>query len=350
MRMESQKMMRAAQRIAVIGAGSWGTALALAASGRAGSHTPTPQVKLWGHRPEHVASLGARRENPLNLPGFPFPENLAPTADLATALDGAQIVVMAVPSHVTRETYEAMRPFVKPQMVFVSATKGIETETLMRMSEVTFDVFHEDFEPRYVTLSGPNFAAEVARGDPTATVAASFAPRWGEYVQAELSVSNFRIYYNHDVTGVEVAGAVKNVIAIAAGVMTGCGFGHNTVVALITRGLAEITRLALAMGARVETMSGLAGVGDLFLTATGGLSRNRHVGVELGKGRRLKEILDEMKAVAEGVKTTKAVHRLAQRYNIDMPITRGMYHVLYEDRSVADAVAEVLGRPLGREY
>ncbi|MFQ3580616.1 MAG: NAD(P)H-dependent glycerol-3-phosphate dehydrogenase [Chloracidobacterium sp.] len=342
--------MEQCQRIAVIGAGSWGTALALVAAARSASNHVPRLVTLWGHRPEHIASLAAERENRLYLPGFPFPDNLRPTADLAAALDGAQMVLLVVPSHVTRATLLAMRPYVTPTMVFVSATKGIETDTLMRMSEVAFDVWHDRFEPRYVALSGPNFAYEVAKGDPTATVVAAFAPRWGEYVQGELSTPNFRLYYNQDITGVEIAGASKNVIAIAAGVMVGLGFGHNTVVTLITRGLAEITRLAVALGARVETLSGLAGVGDLFLTATGTLSRNRYVGVELGKGRQLDDILAGMTNVAEGVKTTKAIHALAQKHQVDMPMTRGMYQVLYEGRRVRDAMAEVMGRPLRREY
>ncbi len=339
-----------AQRIAVIGAGSWGTALALVAAARPASDGTPRTVTLWGHRPEHIATLCATRENQPYLPGFRLPENILPTAGLAAALDGAQIVLLVVPSHVTRGVLMAMRPHITPTMVFVSATKGIETDTLMRMSEVAFDVWHDLFEPRYVTLSGPNFAYEVAKGDPTATVVAAFAPRWGEYVQNELSTPNFRLYYNQDITGVEIAGASKNVIAMAAGVMVGLGFGHNTVVTLITRGLAEITRLAVALGARVETLSGLAGVGDLFLTATGALSRNRYVGVELGRGRQLDDILAGMTNVAEGVKTTKAIHALAQKHKVDMPMTRGMYQVLYEGRSVQDAMAEIMGRPLRREY
>ncbi|OYT73576.1 MAG: glycerol-3-phosphate dehydrogenase [Chloracidobacterium sp. CP2_5A] len=342
--------MTPAQRIAVIGAGSWGTALALVAASRPASDQSPRVVTLWGHRPEHIAALVERRENQSYLPGFQFPDNLLPTADLSVALEGAQIVLLVAPSHVTRALLVAMRPHIAPTMVFVSATKGIETDTLMRMSEVALDVWHDRFEPRYVALSGPNFAYEVAKGDPTATVVAAFAPRWGEYVQNEMSAPNFRLYYNQDITGVEVAGATKNVIAIAAGVMVGLGFGHNTVVTLITRGLAEITRLAVTLGARVETMSGLAGVGDLFLTATGTLSRNRYVGVELGKGRQLQDILAGMTNVAEGVKTTKAIHALAQKHGVDMPMTRGMYQVLYEGRSVRDAMAEVMGRPLRREY
>ncbi len=342
--------MTPARRIAVIGAGSWGTALALVAAARPASDQSPRAVTLWGHRPEHIAQLAERRENQLYLPGFRLPDNLLPTAELSVALEGAQIALLVAPSHVTRGLLVAMRPYITPTMVFVSATKGIETDTLMRMSEVAFDVWHDRFEPRYVALSGPNFAYEVAKGDPAATVVAAFAPRWGEYVQSELSLPSFRLYYNQDIAGVEIAGAAKNVIAIAAGVMTGLGFGHNTVVTLITRGLAEITRLATALGARAETMSGLAGVGDLFLTATGALSRNRYVGVELGKGRQLDEILAGMTNVAEGVKATKAIYALAQRHGVDMPMTRGMHQVLYEGRSVQDAMAEVLGRPLRREY
>ncbi|HNB72395.1 MAG TPA: NAD(P)H-dependent glycerol-3-phosphate dehydrogenase [Acidobacteriota bacterium] len=342
--------MKFAEHIAVIGAGSFGTALALSIARYTPTGRPVRDVRLWSHRGEHAEQMTQERLNATYLPGFTFPDNLTPTSDLAQALDGANIVLTVVPSHVTRETYEKMRPFLKPQMVFVNGTKGIEGDTLKRMSQVISDVLSEDFEPRMVTLSGPSFAQEVAKGDPTAVVAASTTQRWSEYVQAELSNPNFRLYSNLDMVGVEIGAAVKNVIAIAAGAVTGMGFGHNTLVAVITRGLAEITRLAIAQGGRVETLSGLAGVGDLFLTCTGGLSRNRHVGFELGQGRALSDILGEMNSVAEGVKTAKAVYELSQLNNVDMPITRGVYQALYENRKATDALADILGRPLKREF
>ncbi|MBX7223597.1 MAG: NAD(P)-dependent glycerol-3-phosphate dehydrogenase [Blastocatellia bacterium] len=342
--------MKPSAKTAVIGAGSWGTALALTAARKNNPEGPLREVTLWSHRPEHTREMVRNRENSLYLPGFPLPDNLVPTSDLAEALHGAKLVLSVVPSHVTRATFELMKPWLKPQMVFACASKGIETDTLLRMSQVIGDVLHDEFEPRFVSLGGPSFAQEVAKGDPTAVVAASFAPQWSEYVQQEIGSSNFRIYTNHDVPGVEIGAAVKNVIAIAAGAVTGMGFGHNTVVAVITRGLAEMTRLALALGGRVETLSGLAGVGDLFLTCTGNLSRNRHVGLEMGKGRSLDEVLTEMNHVAEGVKTALATYELAKRHNVDMPITRAIYQTLYEGRRATDAMAEILGRPLKREY
>jgi glycerol-3-phosphate dehydrogenase (NAD(P)+) len=219
----------------------------------------------------------------------------------------------------------------------------------MRMDEVIADVLKERFTPRFVALSGPSFAREVAQGDPTAIVAASREPQLSKAVQQLLSANVFRVYTNDDVIGVELGGAVKNVVAIGSGVVRGLGMGTNTVAAIITRGLAEMTRLALAQGARVETMAGLAGLGDLVLTCTGELSRNRHVGVELGKGRTLAEIVGEMREVAEGVKTTRAIYELGKRLNIDMPITASIYALLYEDKPAIDAANELMGRPLKRE-
>jgi glycerol-3-phosphate dehydrogenase (NAD(P)+) len=233
--------------------------------------------------------------------------------------------------------------------VLVSAAKGVENSTLMRMEEVVADVLRESFEPQYVALSGPSFALEVAKGDPTAIVAASRNRESSEMIQRSLSSSSFRIYTNTDVAGVELGGAVKNVVAIAAGVVRGLGFGTNAVAAIITRGLAEMTRLALARGARAETMAGLAGLGDLVLTCTGELSRNRHVGLELGRGRKLAEILGEMREVAEGVKTTSSIYELGRRLGIEMPITASIYALLYQDKPANEAANELMGRPLKRE-
>jgi glycerol-3-phosphate dehydrogenase (NAD(P)+) len=244
---------------------------------------------------------------------------------------------------------ERLRPHLRGEMVLVSAAKGVENNSLMRMEEVVRAVLQGTFEPRYVALSGPSFALEVAKGDPTAVVAASRDGEAGEMIQRSLSSGSFRIYTNTDVIGVELGGAVKNVVAIAAGVVRGLGFGTNAVAAIITRGLAEITRLALAQGARAETMAGLAGLGDLVLTCTGELSRNRRVGIELGRGRKLSEILGEMREVAEGVKTTRSIYELGQRLKIEMPITASIYALLYEDKPAVEAANELMGRPLKRE-
>ncbi|MDX2034617.1 MAG: NAD(P)H-dependent glycerol-3-phosphate dehydrogenase [Blastocatellia bacterium] len=331
------------KKIAIIGAGSYGTALALVAA-RGGN-----EVRLWAHSAEVADALRRQRENPVYLPGFALPESIAPTNELAEALDEAEIVLVVVPSHVCREVFGQMLPALRPQMIFVSAAKGIEIETGMRMEEVVRDVLHDHFEPRYVALSGPSFAAEVAADQPTAIVAASHSQGWAATVQQALSTSRFRVYTNNDVVGVEIGGAVKNVMAIATGAVAGLGLGYNSAAALVTRGLAEITRLAAPMGGRPETLAGLAGMGDLVLTCFGNLSRNRRVGFELGRGRNLQEIVSEMREVAEGVKTARAACELARRLDVEMPITTGVYQMLYEGKSPRDLMVELMERPLKAE-
>ena len=331
------------QPLAVIGAGSWGTALAIVAA-RNGH-----EVTLWAREPEVVSRITADRRNPFYLSDCELPENVRATSSLEEALRGASSILIVVPSHAFREMMEQMRPFINSDMMIVSATKGVENKTLMRMDEVVADVLRDRFEARFVALSGPSFAREVAKGDPTAIVAASRDLRLSEAAQKQLGSSVFRVYTNEDVIGVELGGAVKNVVAIASGVVRGLGFGTNAVAAIITRGLAEMTRLALAQGARAETMAGLAGLGDLVLTCTGELSRNRFVGIELGRGRKLSDILGEMREVAEGVKTTRAIYELGQRLNIEMPITASIYALLYEDKPALEAANELMGRPLKRE-
>ncbi|HYP25497.1 MAG TPA: NAD(P)H-dependent glycerol-3-phosphate dehydrogenase [Blastocatellia bacterium] len=331
------------RRAAVIGSGSWGTALALVAA------RARHDVRMWAREPEVADSITRSRRNPFYLSEFELPENISATTSLELALEGADLVITVVPSHAMREVLRQMRPYLRAETVIVSATKGVENGSLMRMSEVAHSVLGEIFEPRFVALSGPSFAHEVAKGDPTAIVAASREREWCEMVQKELSSHVFRVYTNSDVAGVELGGAVKNVVAIGAGVVRGLGLGTNTVAAIITRGLAEMTRLALSEGARPETLSGLAGLGDLVLTCTGELSRNRKVGVELGRGRALSDILGEMREVAEGVNTTRAIHDLGRRLGIDMPITGSIYALLYEDKSAIDAANELMGRPLRRE-
>jgi glycerol-3-phosphate dehydrogenase (NAD(P)+) len=249
-----------------------------------------------------------------------------------------------------RDLLVAAAPFIVRTALLVNATKGIEDGTLMRMSQVAEDILGSDISSRFVVLSGPSFAREAAADHPTAVVAASKNPEAAAVVQSTLSTGNFRIYTNDDVVGTELGGAVKNVIAIAAGMVSGLGFGHNSVAALITRGLAEINRLGAAFGAGPETLSGLAGLGDLVLTCTGDLSRNRHVGYELGRGHKLTEIIAGMREVAEGVRTAAAVNQLAERNGVDMPITREVFQVLRGEKSAAIAAADLMGRPLKQEF
>jgi len=331
------------KRVAVIGAGSWGTALAIVA---ARNHHI---VKLWARDPDVANKINEVRKNPFYLSEFDLPQNIQATTSLEDAIDGAHFAILVVPSHAMREIVDRLRPRLRRELVLVSAAKGVENSTLMRMEEVIADVLRESFIPHYVALSGPSFAIEVAKGDPTAIVAASSNRESSELVQHSLSSNLFRIYTNTDVVGVELGGAVKNIVALAAGIVRGLGFGTNAVAAVITRGLAEMTRLALAQGARVETMAGLAGLGDLVLTCTGELSRNRHVGVELGRGRKLADILGEMREVAEGVKSTKSIYELGQQLGIEMPITANVHALLYNDKPALDAANELMGRPLKKE-
>ncbi len=286
------------------------------------------------------------------LPGMAIPESVRATSSLSEALAGAEIVVSVMPSPHVRRVFQHMASLLPPEALIVSATKGIEEGTLLRMTEVAAEVLRASrpgSEPRIGALSGPSFAKEVARGDPTAVTVGSRDPDLAARIQREFSDSNLRIYTNDDVVGVELGGALKNVIAIAAGVCDGLGLGHNTIAALITRGLAEITRLAVACGGRRETMAGLAGMGDLVLTCTGGLSRNRTVGVELGRGRKLGEILAGMHgAVAEGIFTIQAALGLAKKHAVEMPISQQMDLILHQGKSPKDAIRELMMRP-GKE-
>jgi glycerol-3-phosphate dehydrogenase (NAD(P)+) len=333
--------------IAVIGAGAWGTGLSIVL-GRKGTH----RVRLWAFEKEVRDSIAAGRVNDLFLPGQTIPECVSTTGSLERALRGSAIVVSVMPSQHCRRLFQEMRPHLNPEMLIVSATKGLEENTLLRMTEVIAQIVATDagFRARVGALSGPSFAKEVARGDPTAITIASEDPQLAESVQREFSDPRFRVYTNDDVVGVELGGALKNIIAIAAGVCDGLGLGHNSIAALITRGLAEITRLVLACGGRQETMAGLAGLGDLVLTCTGGLSRNRSVGVELGRGRKLPEIIAGMHGmVAEGVFTTHAAIGLARARSVEMPITEQMNAILHEGKSPADAIHELMTRSAKRE-
>lgn len=328
--------------IAIIGAGAWGTALSIVA-GRKGVH----EVRLWAYEREVRDSIDAHRVNDLFLAGQSIPDTVFVTNEFAEALRGAEIVISVMPSHHCRRLFEQMRASLKQDMLFVSATKGIEDETYSRMTEIICQVLTSGpgFRPRIGALSGPTFAKEVARGDPTAIAIASSDPECAQRVQQALSDPRFRLYTNDDVIGVELGGSLKNVIAIAAGVCDGLGFGHNSVAALITRGLAEITRLVVACGGHRETMAGLAGLGDLVLTCTGSLSRNRTVGVELGRGRQLPEIIAGMHGmVAEGVLTTHAAIGLAQSHGVEMPIAEQMHAILRDGKSPQDAMHDLMTR------
>jgi glycerol-3-phosphate dehydrogenase (NAD(P)+) len=333
--------------IAVVGAGAWGTSLAIVL-GRKGTH----RVRLWAHEKEVRDSISSRRINELFLPEYTVPERVSATGSFEEALHETEIVVSVMPSQHCRGLFQKMRPFLKPGMLFVSATKGLEETTLLRMTEVISLIVGSDggFQPRIGALSGPTFAKEVARGDPTAITIASKDAGLAEAVQREFSDTSFRVYTNSDVTGVELGGALKNIIAIAAGVCHGLGLGHNSIAALITRGLAEITRLVVACGGHQDTMSGLAGLGDLVLTCTGGLSRNRSVGVELGRGRKLSEIIAAMHGmVAEGVFTTHAAVELARARGVEMPITAQMDAILHHGKSPQDAIRDLMTRSAKRE-
>ena len=331
------------KRIAVMGAGSWGTALSIIAA-RAGH-----DVRLWSRNEEVVRSINRDRVNNLYLDDSTVPSGVRATAEVGEALNDAKLVILAAPSHATRSVLERTLPFLKPDAIVVSATKGIEIETGKRISQIVNEVLGERFSPQFVCLSGPSFAREVIEDHPTAIVAASQNLAISRTVQAELSFGSLRIYTNGDVIGTELGGSVKNVMAIAAGIVAGLGFGSNSVAALVTRGLAEITRLALREGAKLETMMGLAGLGDLVLTCTGNLSRNRFVGQELGKGRRLDEITTGMREVAEGIKTSQALSRFAKRIDVEMPIADEVHAVLYENKSAKEAAAKLMMRPLREE-
>ncbi len=327
-------------RIAVLGAGAWGTALALSLA-RQQRHS----VSLWAHTPAHLQEMDRTRENARFLPGFPLPANIYLTASLEQALSAADTLLLVTPSEHVHTTASAMAPMLRAEQTLVSASKGIEDGTFRRMSEVV----HELFPVRFATLGGPSFAREVAAALPTAVTLATHDAEVARQLQRDFSSESLRVYTNDDIAGVELGGALKNVIALAAGVVAGLELGANASAALITRGMAEITRLAVACGARPDTMAGLAGYGDLVLTCTGTLSRNRSVGVELGRGRTLHDILAGLHGkVAEGVRCTSAALGLARRHGVEMPITAEMYAILYEGRDPKDAMRALMTRP-GRD-
>jgi glycerol-3-phosphate dehydrogenase (NAD(P)+) len=329
-------------KLSIIGAGSFGTAMSIVAA-RCGH-----DVMLWSHDPAIAEAIERTGRNPSYLADLALGERVSATGSLDEAASFSDVLVMVVPSHHYREVLESLKPHVKRHVDVLSATKGIESDTLDRMSDITSSVLHGSLRS-FAVLSGPTFALETARGDPTAAVVASSNSDFAKEVQKLLSCGTFRLYNTNDVVGVELAGSLKNVIAIAAGVLEGLGLGFNTNAALVTRGLHEITKLGMALGGRLETFAGLAGMGDLVLTCTGALSRNRSVGVALGRGRALADILDETRWVAEGVKTSKAAKALAERHRIEMPITTEVYRVLHEQESPKVAIQRLMSRALKGE-
>jgi glycerol-3-phosphate dehydrogenase (NAD(P)+) len=326
-------------QIGVTGAGSWGTALAdlLARAGH--------EVRLWAHEAAVARDITERRENPVFLPGCALADGLTATTSLADALAGAQMVLSAVPSHATREVFGLMRPLLSEGTILACATKGIETGTLKLMSDLGAELLPGH---PFVALSGPSFALEVYQGQPTAVVAAGELEA-ARQVQEAFATPRFRVYTQDDLIGVEVGGSLKNVIAIAAGVLEGLGLGHNPRAALITRGLAEITRLGIAMGGRRSTFAGLAGVGDLILTTSGGLSRNRSLGEALARGESLSGWQGSHRNVAEGVNTTRAAVALAERHQLELPIAQEVHAVLFEGKAPPQAVADLMERDLKPE-
>ncbi|HEX6465531.1 MAG TPA: NAD(P)H-dependent glycerol-3-phosphate dehydrogenase [Vicinamibacterales bacterium] len=323
-------------RIAILGAGSWGTALSIHCA-RIGH-----DVSFWGRDPSLIEEIDRTRENPRYLRGVPLTKRVIPTASIDEALAGATVVIATLPSHGMRQVLRDAQPFIPAGAIVVSATKGLETDTLERMSQVIAD---EVTDRPIAVLSGPSFAFEVARGKPTAVVVASSAPDVASRVQDLLRGPTFRLYASDDVTGVEFGGALKNVIAIAAGVVEGLGIGHNAMAALITRGLVEMSRLACAEGSRSDTLAGLSGLGDLVLTCTGDLSRNRHVGIKLGQGEQLSDILGRMRMVAEGIRTTAAALALGERHGVELPLAAQMAAVLDGRTTAREAVERLMLRP-----
>jgi glycerol-3-phosphate dehydrogenase (NAD(P)+) len=326
-------------KVAVLGSGSWGTALAksLADSGH--------EVRLWARRAEQSEAIERERENAAYLPGAKLPATLRATHDLESALAGVDMVLSAVPTHGLRENLELAAMYFPADVPILSATKGIENGTLKLVCGIFEDCLPAAQHRQLTYLGGPSFAKEVAQGMPTAVVVAGSDASTSARVQAILGTDRLRVYTTDDVIGIELGGSLKNVMAIAAGIGDGLGFGHNTRAAIVTRGLAELSRIAIKLGAHPMTLAGLGGIGDLLLTCTGDLSRNRKVGLELGRGKTLEEILASMNQVAEGVRTTKSAYELSRREGVEMPIVDAVYRILYEGMNARDAVFGLMTRP-----
>jgi glycerol-3-phosphate dehydrogenase (NAD(P)+) len=331
-------------RASVIGGGSWGSAFALHLS------RLKIRTRLWVREEEIHRRLQISRENKVFLPGFIFPPEVSFYQSLEEALDSAELIFIAVPSQFCREVFIQMAPYIGAGQCIVSLTKGIEEGSLKRMSEVAEEILLRTPRSQIAVISGPSFAREVAQAHPTAVVIAAREIEFAERVQHFISNINFRAYTSRDVVGVELAGALKNVIAIAAGALDSLHFGYNSAAALMTRGLAEIARLGTNMGAKKETFFGLAGIGDLVLTCTGKLSRNHHLGIELGKGKSLSEIMSGMKMIAEGIPTTVSAHELARKRGVELPICEAVYQVLYNNKSLFKAIQDLMSRALKAEH
>ncbi len=330
-------------RLSVIGGGSWGTALSIVLAPK------FDRIDLWFHEQALAQSSAETRQNQTYLPGCVLPDNVWPTSNLRKAVEGGDVILGVMPSHHARGVYERLSVYTHAQMCFVSATKGIENGTLCRMSQVIEEVIGRRFPPPVAVLSGPTFAREIAQGEPAAVVISSTNAGLARTVQTLFSGPTLRLYTNDDPIGVELGAALKNVIAIAAGICAGLNLGSNTMAALIARGLAEISRLAVAMGGKPRTLAGLAGLGDLVLTCTGELSRNRRVGAELGKGRKLEDIVGSMSMVAEGIQTTYAAFDLLRREGIEMPITEQMFGILKLGKEPREAIRDLMERALKAE-
>lgn len=336
-------MNRKIKKIAILGAGSWGTALAMVLSGK------TDAVFLWGRSADHIADIRDQKENRRYLPEVPLADTVYPTSSIEDAVNEADIVCAVVPSHSLRTVFATALPFLKDGSIVVSAIKGIENETLLTMTQVMEEVAQSGNSQKSIkisVISGPSFAKEVALAMPTAVTIGCQDMECARLLQQVFVTETFRVYATRDVIGLEISAALKNIIAIAAGICDGLGYGMNTRAALITRGLAEITRLGVLLGAEKETFFGLSGLGDLVLTCTGDLSRNRSLGIDLGRGRKLDNILNEMHMVAEGVKTTKSVYDLARSLKVEMPILEQIYAILYEHKDCSQAVRDLLAREL----
>lgn len=334
------------RRIGVLGAGSWGTSLARLLA----KQNPEAEVTLWSYESEVVDQINTQKENQKYLKGFPLPDNLRAVIDPREAVIDQDAILQVTPSHGVRSLINEIKNHIPDQIPIISATKGIENDTLMTVSEVLEDILPEIYHPYLLFLSGPSFALEVAQGVPTVLILAARMERIAQRTQPLFHADYIRTYISKDVEGVEIGGATKNVIAIAAGAVEGMQLGHNAMAALVTRGLSEITRLAIHKGANPLTLAGVAGMGDLVLTCYGSLSRNRSVGYQLGKGKKLKEILSEMVMVAEGIKTAASVYQLSQKLRVEMPICESVYKVLYEDLSPQEALSSLLSRPHLQEW
>jgi glycerol-3-phosphate dehydrogenase (NAD(P)+) len=325
-------------RVTILGAGSWGTTLALLL------HSNRHQVVLWAHRQEHARALLESHENVRLLPGIKIPPALTVTSDLASAVHGCEMVVTAVPTQFLRSVTSQLRSVDFSDVTVVNVAKGIENDSLMLISDILLDVLPTIKGKKIVALSGPSFADEVSRKIPTAVVAASSNLEAARLAQSVFMTPYFRVYSSEDIRGVELAGAVKNVIAIGAGIADGAGFGDNTKAAVMTRATAEISRLGHVFGAKPQTFAGLSGIGDLIATCVSRHSRNRHVGEEIGKGRKLNDVLRGMVMVAEGVATTKSVHDLSEKHNIDLPISNAVYEILFDDKDPVLATSDLMTR------